>query len=115
VAAERERQRTVAATVGPARSVPQQNSPPTSSGANPAIPIDSDSLAVDIRWPVVPLVRAQPPTPSFGKVMPVMCIRRAHAVTCNIVLCHLPGTAFDDTAHGYGNEACGQSRSGFPM
>ena len=47
--------------------------------------------------------------------MRVMYIRRAHAVTCNIVLCHLPGTAFDDTAHGYGNEACGQSRSGFPM
>jgi hypothetical protein len=49
VAAERERQRTVAATVGPARSVPRQNSPPTSSGGNPAIPIDSDSLAVNIR------------------------------------------------------------------
>ena len=62
------------------------------------------------------VVVAQPTTPSFGKVNASdVYPPRPHTVTCNIVLCHLPGTAFDDTAHGYGNEACGQSRSGFPM
>jgi len=30
-------------------------------------------------------------------------------------VCQLPGTAFDDTANGCGNEACGQSKFGFPM
>jgi hypothetical protein len=40
---------------------------------------------------------------------------RPAPVTCNIVLCQLPGIALDGTANGYGNEAFGQSKSGYPM
>ena len=37
----------------------------------------------------------------------------SHGVTCNIVSCHLPATAYDDIANGCGNKACGRSKSGF--
>lgn len=39
--------------------------------------------------------------------------RTRHCVTCNMVVCHLPATAYDDIENGCGNRACDRYRFGF--